>query len=48
MINKGVGEYFHLHVIMNEKCVNVLSNQTLECKTQVGKISPKGAEEREF
>ena len=35
MINKGVGEYFHLHVIMNEKCANVISNQTLECKTRV-------------
>jgi len=48
MINKGVGEYFHLHAIMNEKCVNVLSNQTLECKTRAGKKSLEGAEEREF
>ena len=48
MINKGVGEYFHLHAIMNEKCVNVLSNQALECKTRVGKNSLKGPKEQEF
>ena len=45
MINKGVGEYFHLHVIMKEKCVNVLSNETLESKTRVGKNSLRGVEE---
>ena len=48
MINEGVGEYFHRHVIINEKFVNVLSNQTLECRTQAGKKSLEGAEERKF